>query len=651
MKGYALFTLVFCGMSMFCNASEIMLKKITIGDIPDAWTRDFNVSFYDDRLALRNTTFYQDEEGQTHYTNLERIGQGIIAKKQFILKNPVYGDAEVFVFQASGLELSCNGNKLKTGKSFGTTGWYFWKIPGGILKKGLNEFVFSGNGTLLIEPSIYPNHSARSFNNGEEWDFNNLGINNGNGEYLVRLRVQQYPEQGTAVSNVYDLLSIADGRSIHGDFFTAEDLKLVYTGDIPDGTDISFRYRCGSTALYSPEKWGKWNNLKKKGNTWIIDEPLKKRFIQISVILKTNDSRKTPSLKQILISGKIKFSISPEYLNVVYIDKNDITTTSIPFAYQWPTYRTKAIRETYNLDNIIKKGNTELEKFVLLRDWARHTAVKGWDWGKSMWCPPWDALIILSTNKEPIALCMCTHYSTIFTQCAISLGFTARQVILNHHCVAEVWSDQFNKWILMDTGNSSDPELNCHFEHEGIPLNALEIRNLWKQDRTNEIQVVYSSGKKISGDEIKNQCDFSNYRRFAIPLRNNFLGNPFPGELEQGMSQYYCDLYLWWDDSQIPVESPEYGKTSNRISDFYWTLNKTIIDLVYQKDNILNVSLSTNAAVFSHYLISIDGGAWTKSKDNFKWNIHNGRNELRVKAVNSFGLECPVSKAIIDKTD
>ncbi|HPC30221.1 MAG TPA: hypothetical protein PLI50_08400, partial [bacterium] len=89
MKGYALFTLVFCGMSMFCNASEIMLKKITIGDIPDAWTRDFNVSFYDDRLALRNTTFYQDEEGQTHYTNLERIGQGIIAKKQFILKNPV----------------------------------------------------------------------------------------------------------------------------------------------------------------------------------------------------------------------------------------------------------------------------------------------------------------------------------------------------------------------------------------------------------------------------------------------------------------------------------------------------------------------------------------------------------------------------------
>jgi hypothetical protein len=121
---------------------------------------------------------------------------------------------------------------------------------------------------------------------------------------------------------------------------------------------------------------------------------------------------------------------------------------SYPFAHQPPGGRAGTLRERYELDRVVAEGKTELERLILLRNWARLSAPRGWNRGTAEWCPPWDALILLETNKKPIALCMCTHYSTIFVQCALALGYNARHVILDHHCVAEVWSNQFRKWIL-----------------------------------------------------------------------------------------------------------------------------------------------------------------------------------------------------------
>ncbi|HOL49971.1 MAG TPA: hypothetical protein PLW07_05280, partial [bacterium] len=439
---------------------------------------------------------------------------------------------------------------------------------------------------------------------------------------------------------------------IHGKYIFADNIQIKCDASMPAGTSIELKYRTGTTRIYSPEIWSAWKPLRKKtSNLWTINRSLKERFFQIQAILSTKNSARAPSIEKLQIAADVQYQPADESIKAVLFNNPQIITTSIPFAYQEINYRTRALRSMYNLDQVIKDGKTEIEKFVMLRNWARHTAPKGWDWGTSMWCPPWDALVILATNKQPAALCMCTHYSTLFTQCAIALGYTARQVILDHHCVAEIWSNELGKWILMDTGNSQNPEMNCHLEHNGIPLNAVEIRSLWRQNRTNEIKFVYANETGITEKEKKDfeTTYFKNFRRFAIPLRNNFLGNPFPGEPEQGQSEYYCDLYLWWEDTPEPLESPEYGKTSNRISDFYWTLNQTFIDLVYSEKDTITVNLCNNTPQFSHYLVSIDGGLWKKMPAQFLWKIHDGKNEMAVKSVNLFGLECQVSRAVIQK--
>lgn len=649
MRNFWFILLLFILGTVLYGKEVTIMKEIEFSDSFEFWTTDFSSCISENKLTLRNSILYQDEEGRTHYTNIERISPGILARKQFFIKNSFCRKAELFVFRGTGLKLICNGNLITESKELPSTGWQVWNLPMKFLKNGVNDFIFSGSGTLLIEPSLFPNRSARSVDCGKTWDFNVLGINNGNGEYIVRLRLQQYPEMGIAISGIYDLMSFIDTNFIHGKFILARKLNISCKGDFPLGTGIIIQYRCGNSKFYDPGKWTSWRNLKKIRNTWVSETEIDKRYIQLKAILKTENPDRAPSINEIIIKTQIEYFPLKCNPRILEYPDSKLLHTSIPFVYQEPNQRTKALRSMYNLDDVIKEGKTEFEKLVKLRNWARHTAPKGWDWGTSMWCPPWDALVILATNKQPVALCMCTHYSTIFVQCANALGYIARHVILDHHCVAEVWSDQYRKWILMDTGSSHNPELNCHLEYNDIPLNALEIRDLWKSGKMDSIKFIYSNESGATKEEIEKleSTYFKNFRRFAIPLRNNFLGNPEPGEPEQGMSEYYCDMYLWWEEKPEPVESPEYGKTSSRKNDFYWTLNQTFIDLVSLDDSSLTVSLYNNVPCFFHYFVSINSGRWQKSPSQFIWKLENGINTLDVKSVNSFGLECRVSRVVL----
>ncbi len=586
-------------------------------------------------VTLCKTVLLQDELGATHYNNRESLSENVRAKKLFVIDDPRCDEARLFVYGGASTVL-CNGTALPKGEPLPSTGWSVWRVPPDLLREGTNEFVFGGPGSLVIENSLYPDRSARSSDGGKSWDFDHLGANGiENGEYLVRLRLAQYPKQGTITSEVVDLAG--EGPGIRPRITARTGSVLAVTRTTEAGAMV-LELRTGPT----PSPGASWSG-------WSAQAPAEwKRFVQWRATLKSQDATRSPELKQVTLHAVVDAHEAAAAqqrpaIKILDLTPPDWQRRSQPFAYQPPGGRAGLLRNQYRLDEVVASGKTELEKFVLLREWARFSAPKGWDMGSASWVPPWDALILLETNKKPIALCMCTHYSTIFTQCAIALGHTARQVILDHHCVAEVWSNQFGKWILMDTGNSADPTTNCHFEKDGVPLNALEIRRLWRAGREKEIEVVYTPPRgRTNCEQLKDkqQCNLANFRRFAIPFRNDHLVSPFPGELEQGQAEYYADFYLWWEDQAAPTESPEYGHTSCQPADFYWTLNETAICL-QQTDapDTLEVALDTVTPNFANYLVSVDGGEWQDRPGSFAWKLHAGENTLRAKSVNDFGVE------------
>jgi hypothetical protein len=137
-------------------------------------------------------------------------------------------------------------------------------------------------------------------------------------------------------------------------------------------------------------------------------------------------------------------------LKVLEAPDNEVAVSSYPFTYSDPHHpRMRHLREKYCLEDIVKDGKTDAEKFMLLSQWIREQW-EGWDMGKYDYCPQWDALEILELAPAKLGLGMCTHYSAVFVQCAAALGYHARSVIVDHHCLAEAWSDQYGKWMFGD---------------------------------------------------------------------------------------------------------------------------------------------------------------------------------------------------------
>src|SRR5207248_2228237 len=177
----------------------------------------------------------------------------------------------------------------------------------------------------------------------------------------------------------------------------------------------------------------------------------------------------------------------------------DIRTGATPFVYQAPSPRLKLLRERYKLDAVIAPGKTEMEQLMLLRYWVRNQWHTAWGSHPAAWMPPWDTLIILENRDRPDCLTMCTHYAAVFTQCCQALGWNARHCILDHHCVAEVYVNEHDKWVMMDAGNSAQrADVGLHFERHGLPLSALELQD-------GEVLQVCFTPRKLS-EQIAHFC-------------------------------------------------------------------------------------------------------------------------------------------------
>ena len=238
---------------------------------------------------------------------------------------------------------------------------------------------------------------------------------------------------------------------------------------------------------------------------------------------------------------------------------------------------------------------------------------------------------------------MCTHYGAVFAGCASSLGWVARSIVVDHHCLAEVWCEELQKWILEDAGPAR--EFDATYEIDGVPLNALELHEAAADERREKIMANKLPQKTI--EQMASYIDV--FCRFGIPLRNTHLIFAEPAELRHGAGQYHWDGYLWWSDDVDPRYA-EYSLQTSRTGDFYWSVNQTRLYLqVAEKARTLQVNLEHTAPNFSHFLVRQDGGPWREEREErFEWTLAAGENLLEARAVNVFGKQGRIAKACVE---
>ena len=152
------------------------------------------------------------------------------------------------------------------------------------------------------------------------------------------------------------------------------------------------------------------------------------------------------------------------------------------------------LKSEYNLEQVVSKGKDKFSKMVLLNDWVYNQFKK---FGKPTYKTE-NALEILEKIKEGHTF-YCAHYTIVFVSTATALGWQARPVSLrfedyprrvSNHNVAEIWSSQFNKWIMFD------PTMKHYITKDNIPLNCYEIAKERIKNKGKDIRFVVGTEKK-----------------------------------------------------------------------------------------------------------------------------------------------------------
>jgi hypothetical protein len=348
------------------------------------------------------------------------------------------------------------------------------------------------------------------------------------------------------------------------------------------------------------------------------------------------------------ISGK-SFPKIEDYLGgermqgvqLIEVHNEQIITGHYDFLYQPDVPRLREMRKEMELDKVVSGATDELEKMVRLRQWVREQFSRS-DYQKQM--KQFDALSIWRNpqkNPSKRAAIMgaeympCHFFPLFYSQVMLAMGYTPRVVGITYtgygaHGFVEVWSNQYHKWISMD------PDLNLHYELNGIPQNMLEVHNARYQS-TSKIEVLQGIVEPGFQPEetVENMLEYHKYIKIA-DLRNDwlsneyFLGHPARSDLAT----------LFWEDER-EAEAWRISPETSNSDDMYWTLNQAEIHVQPEKtgQNTLGLVFRTVTPNFSHFIIRVTGKSFNEKSSTFAWQLQEGRNELVVYPLNSLGVK------------
>lgn len=553
------------------------------------------------------------------------------------------------------MEVVVNGHALRvcwTGdRDYWRDRWRPQEIPADWLRSGRNEVTFKAVDdavwTLLVEESVQPRRSAVSEDGGQTWRTESIGVNDrACGEYMVRLWLDQYADQGQICSNAVDLLCLVTmgGIAAAG---PVDSIRLSADVRTPEGCNAALEWRGGPCPAYCPKSWTAWAPASDS-----IVPGSSVRFLQWRLVLRTDQPSKTPEVDAVSLA--VTAGVEMPAACIVGSENPALVRSSYRFSHlPADSERGRILRERWRLDEVIRPAESEFEAFLHLRQWVREQWEDGWNMGAIEFCPPWDAMVILNLASRKLSLGMCTHYATVMSHCAAALGFTARTQIMRSHCINEVWSNRHGKWVAMDVGGDSNDEtkFTYHFERRGMPLSALEAHRAWVEEDFADVKIVPEPPPAVAG-QFQVAKRLALFERFMISLRNDELETMGPGEPEHGKISYHFNRYLFWQDPDT-TPLPWFSEHTERPGDLYWTPNRAEVHLQQADEpDLLRVLLDTETANLRGFEISIDNGAWQeKGEAAFDWRLNPRMNTLSVRPVNAFGRRGAESTVVVRAGD
>ncbi|MBN2160466.1 MAG: hypothetical protein JW807_13815 [Spirochaetes bacterium] len=341
---------------------------------------------------------------------------------------------------------------------------------------------------------------------------------------------------------------------------------------------------------------------------------------------------------------------------------------SVPLLFYHETSeepRLRELQDEFDFDEYIDRGMTEFEQMALLKNWVYKNIKYALNFKDS---DLRDTIGILRRARRGDPF-ICTTMSTAFMQCAVSMGWTARQVFLKRptgeeHAGNDIWSNHYRKWVYIDV------TWNLHIERDGVPLSIQEIRREWLKNRGAHVVYVFGAGKKERRYTARqlpivrrdsrvwklipvDRSWLGYFNRIAVLGRNDFFtcccpkgpgarkpmyvvrntagrgryaGSFVPGGIIHPPSRLFHDL----NRVDVALESRGGKRRARRAKSVEVRLN------AFGRYNY--------TPNFMEYLVKINDGDWKVTGERFRWDLQPGTNILKARIMNRLGIVGPVTE-------
>ncbi len=310
--------------------------------------------------------------------------------------------------------------------------------------------------------------------------------------------------------------------------------------------------------------------------------------------------------------------------------------------------------EKYQLDTIFHGETDEFKRILLLRQWIK-AVIKINDFGDPY---PGDGFAegILDAALEGQGF-HCGHYMKVQNGIMNAYGYVTRTLGSGpgvkggpdgHHGINEIWLNDYNKWFL------SDAKYDHHFEKDGIPLSALEIRDEYIKNKAADI-IKVKGPNRIPTDKdpetgTSKERSAQTYTWIEFHTHNDMFSAWPEHETLLSMleDEYFVNnTWIWADNPHWAYDKPEFMRLVRNRDAIEWTPN-TIASEIQIEGNVAIIKLTSETPNLKEYQMNEMGsGEWQQVDESFSMDLRRKRHELNFRTMNLVGVSGPEHKIVI----
>ena len=308
----------------------------------------------------------------------------------------------------------------------------------------------------------------------------------------------------------------------------------------------------------------------------------------------------------------------------------------------------------YRLDTIFHGETDEFKRVLLLRHWIKSVIAIN-DFGDPYPGEGYAEGILDAALKGQGF--HCGHYMTVQNAVMNAFGYVTRTLGAGpgvkggpdgHHGINEIWLNKYNKWFL------SDAKYDHHFEKNGIPLSALEIRDEYLKNKAADI-IKVKGPERIPFDidaetGLSKEQNAQTYTWIEWHGYNNmFTVWPDYQDLLVMYEDDYFKNNTWiWDGKRHwAFAKPEFMKLVQDRDKIYWTPN-TISSKVSIDGNLAHVELTSVSPNLKEYQMKeIPSEEWKTVEEKFDKKMDKREYDLVFRTVNLANVPGPEHRIVI----